>query len=40
MAKVRREVKILNSLKHDSIIHLDGVMFDPCCKTFSLVILQ
>ena len=37
VAKIRREIKILKALHHPSIIRLEAVMFDTCCKTYALV---
>ena len=37
VAKIRREIKILKALNHPSIIHLEAVMYDSCCKTYALV---
>lgn len=36
VAKIRREIKILKALNHPSIIHLEAVMYDSCCKTYAL----
>jgi serine/threonine protein kinase len=37
MAKIKREIKILKSLEHPSIINLEAVLLDPGSKTFALV---
>lgn len=36
-SKVKREIKILNALKHPNIVRLNEVVRDPASKTTSLV---